>query len=175
MRYTNPEDFAELTLGEFSETIEIDTSEACRLASLSMARQARRSIEIVSRHLDPPVYDNQEFEDAVSELVVGSNRAQVRILVMQPDAVVKHGHRLLQLTQRLSSFMEMRVPAPQHKDHNSAFMIVDDTAVIYRSHADRYEGTVKFNDRVSAMDLKRQFEEIWAGAVPDANLRRTYL
>ena len=175
MHYSKPEDFAKLTLKEFAETVEIDTSEECRLASLSMARQARRTIEIVSRELDPPVYDNQEFEDALSDLVVGSNRAQVRILVMQPEVVVKHGHRLLQLTQRLTSFMEMRVPAPQYKDYNSAFMIVDDIGAIYRTHADRYEGTVKFNDRVAAMDLKRQFEEMWASAVPDVNLRRTYL
>ncbi|MDX1434598.1 MAG: hypothetical protein R3286_19305, partial [Gammaproteobacteria bacterium] len=100
MHYSKPEDFAKLTLKEFAETVEIDTSEECRLASLSMARQARRTIEIVSRELDPPVYDNQELEDALSDLVVGSNRAQVRILVMQPEVVVKHGHRLLQLTQR---------------------------------------------------------------------------
>lgn len=175
MRYTKPEDFAKLTLEEFSESIQVDTSEACRLAAVSMARQARRSIELVSRHLDPPIYDNQEFEQALTELVVGSNRAQVRILVIHPDPLVKQGHRLVQLSRRLTSFIEMRVPAPVHKDYNGAFMIADDVGVIHRSHADRYEGTVRFNDRVGAMELKRQFEEMWSLGMPDANLRRTYL
>lgn len=175
MHYSKPEDFADLTLKEFSETVEIDTSDACRLASLSMARQAVRSIDIVSRHLDPLVYDNQEFEDALSDLVVGSNRARVRILVLQPDALVKQGHRLLGLTQRLTSFMEMRVPAREHRDYNAAFLVVDEIGSIYRSHSDRYEGTVKFNDRVAAMELERQFEGMWTSAVVDVNLRRTYL
>ena len=175
MRYSKPEDFANLTLKEHSETVEIDTSDECRLASLSMARQAARSIDIVSRHLDPLVYDNREFEEALSDLVVGSNRAKVRILVLQPDALVKQGHRLLTLTQRLSSYMDMRVPAREHKDYNAAFMVVDEIGSIYRSHADRYEGLVRFNDRAAAMELERQFEEMWTGAVADANLRRTYL
>lgn len=175
MHYSKPEDFLSLTLKEFSETVEIDTSDACRLASLSMARQAARSIDIVSRNLDPPVYDNQEFEDALSDLVVGSSRARVRILVLKPDALVKQGHRLLGLTQRLTSYMEMRVPAREHRDYNAAFLVVDEIGSIYRSHSDRYEGMVKFNDRVAAMELERQFEEMWTSAVADANLRRTYL
>lgn len=175
MPYTNPEDFAKLTLKKFSRTVEIDTSEGCRLASLSMASQARRSIEIVSRHLDPPVYDNQEFEDAMTKLVVRSQHARARILVLQPDTVVKQGHRLVNLTQRLTTFMEMRVPAPEHADYLGAFMIVDDVGIVYRPHGDRFEGTAKFDNRVAAMDSKRQFEDMWSSAMPDPNLRRTYL
>ena len=84
MPYSRPSDFEAFRLKNDGETVAIDTSEECRVAALSMARQAARSIEIVSRSLDPAIYDNAEFADAVSELVTGSRRARVRALGPPP-------------------------------------------------------------------------------------------
>ena len=92
MRYSRPSDFERFLLKEDSESVDIDTSEACRTAAVSMVRQAARSIEIVSRNLDPQMYDNAEFCDAVTRLVVGSRRARVRALLRDTDRVA--GNRL---------------------------------------------------------------------------------
>ena len=104
MRYSRPSDFERFVLKEDADSVDIDTSEACRLAALSMVRQAARSVEIVSRHLDPKMYDNAEFCDAVSQLVVGSRRARVRVLVRDTEPVIKNGHRLVPLAQRLPAY-----------------------------------------------------------------------
>lgn len=69
MHYSNPSDFKHSALKKDSQAVAIDSSEACRLAALSMVRQAARSIDIVSRHLDPQMYDNRDFCEAVSQLI----------------------------------------------------------------------------------------------------------
>jgi len=140
-----------------------------------MARQATHSIDIVSRHLDPKMYDNSDFCEAVRQLIVGSRRARVRVLLRHVDATIKRGHRLLTLSQRVSSFIEMRVPAKEFDEYNAAFLIVDTAGVIYRTNSDRFEGTANFNDPRAARDLSHQFEEMWQTASPDANLRRSHL
>lgn len=175
MHYSRPSDFERFVLKQDSQTVAIDTSEACRLAAISMARQSARSIDIVSRQLDPRMYDNADFCEAVSKLLVGSMRARVRVLLRDTDAVVKHGHRLVSLSQRLSSFIEMRIPAREFDEYNSAFLIVDGAGVIYRTLSDTFEGTVSFNDPRKAQELDRQFEAMWQSATPDPNLRRAHL
>ena len=175
MHYSRPSDFEHFILAQDSQSVVIDNSEACRLAALSMVRQAARSIDIVSRHLDPQMYDNSDFCEAVSQLIVGSQRARVRVLVRHTDPIVKRGHRLVTLSQRLSSFIEMRSPAKEFDEYNAAFLIVDTAGIIYRAHSDRFEGNADFNDPRAAQDLGHQFAEIWQTAVPDANLRRSHL
>ena len=175
MHYSRPSDFENFVLKQDSQAVVVDTSEACRLAALSMVRQAARSIDMVTRHLDPQVYDNSEFCQAVSQLIVGSQRARVRVLLRHTDPIVKRGHRLVTLSQRLSSYIEMRLPAKEFDEYNAAFLIVDTVGVIYRTHSDRFDGTVNFNDPRGARDLGHQFEEMWQTAAPDANLRRSYL
>ena len=175
MHYSQPSDFERFVLKEDSQSVAIDTSEECRLAALSMVRQAARSIEIVSRQLDPQMYDNREFSEAVNQLIVGSQRARVRALLRHSDAVVKRGHRLVTLFQRLSSFIELRVPARDFDEYNAAFLIVDGAGVIHRTLSDRFEGTVNFNDPRTARELTRQFEAMWRTALPDASLRRSHL
>lgn len=175
MHYTRPSDFEHFVLKEDTETVDIDSSEACRLAALSMARQAARGIEIVSRKLDPHMFDNSEFCDAVSRLVTGSRRARVRVLLRLVEPVVKRGHRLVTLAQRLDSFIEIRVPAPEHDEYNGAFLIVDGAGIVHRRHSDRHEASVNFNDPRLALELGRHFEEMWQTATPDINLRRSHL
>ena len=175
MHYSDPSDFEHFTLKEDSQAVVTDTSEACRLATLSMVRQATRSIEIVSRQLDPQIYDNRDFCEAVTQLVTTSRRVRVRALLRYTEPVVKHGHRLVTLSHRLSTFIEMRVPAREFDEYNAAFLIVDGAGVIYRTLSDGVEATINFNGARMAQELSRQFESMWQSASPDANLRRSHL
>ncbi len=162
-------------LGETDEEIALTRSDEVRDACVALARQARRSLELVSRHLDPALFDTDEFATAVRELVVNSRRAQMRILVLDAAPVVARGHRLVELAQRLSSYISIRVPAPEHKDFNEAWLVADTTGFLHRRFSDRYEATANFDDRRHASALANRFEEIWQRAQPDANLRRLHL
>ncbi len=162
-------------LGETAEEFELERSETVRDTVLSLATQARRSLDIVSRHLDPTLYDTEAFSNALRELVVGSHRAQVRILLLDSAPVVTRGHRVVELARRLSSYMAIRVPGLEHKDLNEAWLVADATGFVYRRFSDRFEATANFNDHRHATHLVNRFEEIWQRAQPDSNMRRLHL
>jgi hypothetical protein len=148
--------------------------ELCRVL-LELAQQAQRTLDLVSRHLDPPLYDREDFVEAVKQLVLGSPRSRVRLLVLDPAPVVTHGHRLVPLAQRLSSYIELRVPAPEHREFNEAWLVADKEGYAHRRFSDRYEATCNFHDPRLAVHLTNRFDELWQRAQPDPNLRRRHL
>ena len=168
----NDDRFQNYTLGLDGEEFRISDSDELRAASLAMARQCRRSLEIISRQLDPTVYDSQDFSEALRQLALESQYARIRILVLEPATLVSRGHRLLELAGRLSSFFELRVPGSEHQGLNEACLIADEIGAIHLPVADRYEGRGSFNDHRLAGELGKRFEEFWAKAQPDPNLRR---
>ncbi len=171
----NEQRFHGYILGEDSETFDISTLEELRDASLAMAQQCHRSLEIISRQLDPRVYDNEAFSNALRQLALQSQYARIRILVLEPAALVSRGHRLLELAGRMSSFFEIRVPGVEHQGCNEACLIADAVGAIHMPIADRYEGRLDFNNHQLAGELRRRFEEIWDKAQPDPNLRKMKL
>jgi len=165
------ETFDDQVLAESAELIELTTRQEHREASAALARQAQRNVAIVSRHLNPAIYDQGPFLEAIKRLVMGHTRARVRIIVQDVGPVITYGHRLASLAMRLSSFLQIRVPAPQFKDFNQAFLVVDETGFIHQELADRYEGTAHFNNRGGARDLLRTFDEMWEVAEFHPDLR----
>lgn len=154
---------------------ELETSLELRRVSTAMVDQARRSLRIVSRHLDPAIYDTPEFVAAIKRFVLQQRRARVHLLVMDPTPIVKNGHRLHHLARRLSSFIELRVTAPEHADYLAAFMVMDEVGVIWRPFADRFEADFSFADVKLARDLADTFDQMWSIAGTHADLREMTL
>lgn len=175
MDFSYRRDFESLELGVAHEPLEVDTSDAVRDACLALVRQARREVIIMSRHLDAVVFDNVDASTALREFILQSRRTRLRVLVKDPDPAVRAGHRLIELSQRLSSFAEIRVPTPEHGNYNAAFLVADGRGVVYRGLADRYEATVCFSHPALAGDCARQFEAMWDTSRSDPALRRTHL
>ncbi|MCI0400138.1 MAG: hypothetical protein L0Z68_02385 [Gammaproteobacteria bacterium] len=168
-------DFEDYKLGDTDDTIQIVTSEENREAATTLVQQAQYTLEITSRFLDPAIYDNDEFTEAVQALALRSKRSRIRILVQEPETVVKQGHRLLELAMNLSSFIDIRKPNAQFAGYNEAILIADATGYIHRQLADRFEATLSYNNRPVANELLRQFDEMWETAILDPNLRRLYI
>jgi len=164
-----------LVLGETDLEFRVERAEDLRAMMLALAQQGRRTLDLVTRHLDPPLLDREDFVDAVKAIALGSKYAEIRILLLDPGPVVSRGHRLIQLAQRLSSFVQLRVPSPEHKEFNEAWLVVDKRAYAHRRFSDRFEATVNFNDPRLASQLGNRFDEIWQRATPDPNLRRLHL
>jgi len=158
-------------LGETPDVVEVALSDEARDAALALVRQARRTVDIVSRHLDAPLYDTAEFVAAVKALALGSHQARIRIVLGNVEPVLRDGHRLVTLAQRLPTFIQIRVPAPQFRDFNQAFLVADETGFLHRQFSDRYEGSASFFAPATARELLRVFEPIWETAEPDPNLR----
>ena len=161
-----------LVLGESREVLETETSEECRIIALCMAQQALNRIRIISRHLDNRVFDNEAFVEAVKQLILKRTVSRVEIIVKDSGPLMRRGHRLVNLAQRLSSYIEIRKPGRQHRTFNAAYFLVDDCAYINRTFSDRYDGTACFHDSKIAKAMLSTFDDLWQSGEPDLNLRR---
>ena len=167
--------FENYKLGENDELVEVTTSEEHRTAAIMMLQQAHHSIDIVSRELDPLVYDTPQFAEAARHLILTGVRPRIRVIVSSPETIVRRGHRLVETAMNLTSFFDLRKAGEEHKNFNISLFVVDATGYIRRLSSERYEGTLNFNDRRESQLLMNEFEEMWAKAVPDINLRRLSL
>ncbi len=164
-------EFAGFALGESRELSLIDSSGGNRNAVLTMVGQARRSIDIVSRSLDRPIFNDRDVADAIRSFIVRSGRGRIRVLVRDPSHAIAHGHRLINAAQRLSTFIELRTFGQEHRNFNTALVIVDRIGTVVRHFGDRYEGEVSFNNPVAGRDWTRVIDEMWTSSVTDPNLR----
>lgn len=160
------------TPAEAGDEIRLESSDENRETAIQMINNCRRHLDIISRDLDPCIFDTSEMLDAFKKLALRSRSSRIRILVMQPESVISRGHRLLDLSERLSSFIEIRKPAEHQASYNKALLLVDDSAYIQRKHADRFEGIANFNDRKTVSELDNEFELLWEQARPDPDFRR---
>lgn len=167
--------YAVFTLGETSQPVNVSDSADHRTFAVSMVQQARRSLEIMTRELDKAVYDDPLFVDAVRALTINARHKAVRILLKDSTRAVKYGHRLIPLSQRLTSFIEIRKLSEQYREYNEAFLVADAVGFIHRKLADRHEGVAHFNASHEARRLVSVFDEMWRASSPDSDLRRLYL
>ncbi len=166
---------SELTLGFKHPEIELDTSGLVRKACLRLFQQAQSEIVILSRHLDGALFNDADASESLKDFVLRNRATKVRILAKDPLPAVKENHRFIELAYRLSSFIEIRIPTPEYREHNSAFVVADGQGVVHRLQADRFEATVNFAQITLAGELLREFNAMWSSALPDPALRRLHL
>ena len=162
-------------LGEDAELIEIVERDDLARYSLAMAEQCRRKLDIVSRHLDPVLYDTDEFCAALKRLALGGRRAQIRLWIIDARPLITTGHRLVDLSNRLPSFVEIRAPGRQHRGFNEALMLADNQGYIHRQFSDRFEAQANFADRRVAAILGERFDDLWERGLPETRFRRLHI
>lgn len=133
---------------------------------------ARRDLAIFSRHLDKRLYDTEGVLEAVQQLATSSPFARLRFLVVDSKPAVAAGHRLVNLGRQLSSYCEFRKVAPDFEALACEFVVVDETACLYRQDADRYEGRLHPHDGMEARLQLKTFDGIWDKSGPDPELRQ---
>lgn len=164
-------------LGETSSEFHIDTAEENKNAAVSLAQQARHSIDIFSQNLEAEIYNNEDFESSIFNLAKKHADTKVRILTQDSRKAVQNGHRLIKLAQSLTSSVYIHTPSRDYKDEKSAFLLVDQLGVLYRVNAgDRnYRASVNFNSPQRAGQLTDFFNEAWEHSTPDIQTRRIYV
>lgn len=169
------ENYANYQLGGESQALTLENSSDNYQLALSMLQQTRRDVAILSRHLDGRVYDTAEFIHAFTQLAVQHPRCRIRLLLKDVEPLVKYGHRIIELSRRLSSMIGIRTIHENYREYNEAYMVFDERGIIKRHYADRYEGIANFNDPKQARELIHFFNEIWNVSEPDPNLRRLHI
>ena len=111
-------------------------------AMVAVTSMATRSLAIMTQNLESDIYDRHEFVDAVKHLCLSRSYARIRVVVTNPHRTLRDGNRFVYLGRRLSSFVEFRHAGEQHRDMRQAFIIADQSGIVYRTDGDRWEGIV---------------------------------
>ncbi|SFM34951.1 hypothetical protein SAMN05421721_103141 [Ectothiorhodospira mobilis] len=163
-------------LGKIRDDVPLEGSADLLAATLAMAAQARRSLQLVSRHLDPDLYDQGELVAECSRLARRSRYSEIRILIQDPEPLRGRTHGLIELAQRLSSRIQvMRMSEADRKTRVDAFLIADGVGCIHQPRGDRHQGTANFHAPRRSKLLMAEFQTLWDAAEPDPHLRRLYL
>lgn len=168
-------DFTSYKLGKTDQLIEVESRDDFRQLILTLSQQAQHRILIFSHHLDMNLYDNEELYEAIKNLAIRSPRTHVNILVHDAGPMTKNGHRLLELTRRISSHMGIKITAKEHKDVFETFMIFDDRGYIIQGNPELYNAKANFYAPLNTRHLSEQFLNMWEHAVIDNTLRRLSL
>lgn len=146
-----------------------------RSATLDVVKSARRSLSIFSHDLDPSVYDRIEFLDAVKHLILTHKFSRIQILLVSPVSAVKNGHRLVELARRFNTFFEIRRIDEEYANRSDAFLIADETGVVYRLNAERWEGIADTHAPRIAKKYLAVFEEAWQHSEPEPEFRQLFI
>lgn len=164
-------------LGKTTDELMLETVEENRDAVLSLARQAKHRIHIFSQQLDADLYDNEEFEQLAFNLANSHRSSEIRILVQDAILAVQHSHRLVYLSQKLTSSVFIRKPAEKYKDLPQAYITVDGMGMLYRVQGNtrNYKAIVNFMSPQRTSELDTNFNEIWEHSEVDPQLRRLFV
>jgi hypothetical protein len=142
-----------------------------RDAVVEMVGMTDRRIAIFSSDLEPGIYNEERFLEAVKRLTLGKPFARIRVLIANPARVVRNGNPFVQLARRLSACIEFRNVNEEYRDHREAFLIADETALIYRSDSRKWEGIADTHEPAVARRYLGLFDEVWKASRVEAEIR----
>ena len=163
------------TLGEREGDFPIELPEEARDAVITLAEQARRIVKIFTRELDPEVYDNQRFADALSHVARRAPTSEVQILVQDPKPAINSNHLLIELCRQLTSYIRVRRVSDDYQLAPDEFLLADNIGFMYRKSYSSYEGVVNFNSPSKSHRLDEVFNEIWNVSSADPEFRLLHI
>ncbi len=158
------------------ETLHVlTTMDEVRTATETVAASGQRLISIMTPDLEPDIYDQPPILDIIKRFVLSHSFAKVRVLMRDQARLTRGANRFIAMAHRLTSYLEIRVRAPQYHELMAAYCIADDRAIVYRLRADRAEGIAGFNNPPIARQYLQEFDAIWqasGGEAPELRVAR---
>ena len=139
----------------------ISTQEEMRQAVIKVALEAKRKVSIFTHNLEPGIYDDPELLEIIKRLVLSQTYARIRVLIADPARAVKNGNNFVHLGRRLNTYIEFRHVHEDLRTHSEAFCIADQTALVYRLQAQRWDGITDTYEPAVAKLYGTMFDEIW--------------
>jgi len=140
-------------------------------AVADVAAVANRSLAIFTPDLEHGVYDTARFLEAVKRLVLSRSHARIRVLISDPGRIQHSVNRFLHVGRRLSTFIEFRELGETFQARADAFMIADQSALVYRARAERWEGIADTYELRMARRYLGEFDQMWQRSENDAETR----
>jgi hypothetical protein len=145
----------------------ISSLEEMRAAVDIVAASAQRLMSIYTPDLEPELYDQNGFLEIVKRFVLARRFAKARVLLSDSGRLLRDNNRFIAMGRRLTSCIDIRPAAGSAKQRACAYLIADDRAIVYRVHADRWDGVADLNNQPIARQYLDEFDEIWHASATD--------
>ena len=150
----------------------ISTREETREAVIAIAKEAKRKVSIFTHDLEPGIYDDPDFLEIIKRLVLSQTYARIRVLIADPMRAIKNGNNFVHLGRRLNTYIEFRHVREDLRTHGEAFCIADETALLYRLQASRWEGIADTYEPAVAKLYGTMFDQIWLDSEVEMEFRQ---
>jgi hypothetical protein len=140
-----------------------------------MLAQGKNSVLVFAYDLEPQVYEHFAFYEGLRQIALAHQRSHVRVLLQNPKSMATRGSRLLEMSRRMSSSVEIRKPSRDFIERKDSFVVVDGVGFVYRPIYSMYEGLVDFYNPGKARKLSEQFNEMWNSASRNIDLLRLHI
>lgn len=148
------------------EPLQVLTSvEDVRAANRRAVAGAKRLLSIYSLDLEPKLYEQTTFLDAVQRFLLSHSFAKVRLLTHRPVPYTSP-HKLAAMRRRLSGHIEIRTVSSEFAARSSGMLIADSRAIVYRAQVTSWEGVAGFEQPPIARLYLQEFDEMWVASVP---------
>jgi hypothetical protein len=135
-------------------------------ATLKAAQSAKRVLSIYTSQLEPQLYEHNAFLDVLKSFLLARSYSRVRVLMQEPLNQAGNGSKLLAMSRRLTTFMELRPASPAVRSRNCGMLIADDKAIVYRPQVGNWEGVAGFNQTTVARLHLSEFDQMWMASLP---------
>jgi hypothetical protein len=144
----------------------VTTPEEVREATIQVASRAERSITILSPDLEPGLYEDEAFLEAIKRLVLAKSYSRVRVLIWEPSRAVRIGNKFVGLAARLSASIDIRNLQDKYRgDITDAFIIADDSSILYRSDGRSNDGIMGSHEPDIVRQHLEAFKQPWEDSV----------
>ena len=158
---------------EDSSSILLDGRSECRDAATTLILGAVNRVYMITQRLEAELYNHAEIFQHLTRLVSENRKADIRIIAHDTRVAGNRGHYLIQLAQKLPSFVQIRTTVTRaHRDFRESWLIVDDGAYMRIRVPERYEGYYELDNKLECRSYVDQFLDFWEASEPDQNTRR---
>lgn len=136
---------------------------------LQVLAAARFKLSIYLPTLTSTVLSSPAELAELRRIAITGRGAEIRIVLGDPAAAMRAGHRLFDLAQRLPSVLRIRTPCDDEQSSEttaSAWVLNDTAGYLFLPNADSWEGRAALRDGPGLAPLLLQFEQIWERAEP---------
>ncbi|KAB0549980.1 histone acetyltransferase HPA2 [Pseudomonas argentinensis] len=162
---------APFVLGSEQVLQRFSSPEQARSHTLALMQQASRTLCLYSPDLEPWLYNHSSMAQACTQFVLSHRNSGLRILVRDSSRAVRDGHRLIGLSRKLSSHIQIRRCHPDYAAPDGAFLLADDQGLLMRPEPDQVGGYANYRDAPRVRQLQRLFDQTWDTSITDPDLR----
>jgi hypothetical protein len=153
----------------------LSSVEDVRAAVVETTKLANRALSIMTHDLEPEIYDHDDFLETLKRFILARSFARVRVLILDPNRVIKTGSRFVTMGRRLNSYIEFRNVKPEYRTHSDAFFIADEHAIVYRARAENWHGMSDTYEPAVTRIYLSKFDTIWNACEIEPELRQLQL